>query len=164
MDQPLLERLAVWLRRHPFGVDVVLAGSLALFSLAVQAGYADAAGPLVTVLLTAPLAWRRRAPVPAAAAVVLAGLLQLVVVSDFLFADVAALVMVYALGAYAPRWARRAGLAAGLVGALLASARYFSNGMVESFVVSSGVIADAFVSDCELGDLRLCLLQQLDVQ
>jgi signal transduction histidine kinase len=161
MDQPLLERLAVWLRRHPFGVDVVLAGSLALFSLAVQAGSADAAGPLVTVLLTAPLAWRRRAPVPAAVLVVLAGLLQLVVVEDFLFADVAALVMVYALGAYAPRWARRAGLAAGLVGALLASARYFSDGMVESFLGSAGVIAVTVVAAWALGDLRRVRLQQL---
>ncbi|GAB3351982.1 sensor histidine kinase [Modestobacter lapidis] len=161
MDQPLPERLAARLRRHPFAVDVAIAAALVLVALLFQDGTLDGDTPLVILLLLAPLAWRRRAPVPAAGVVVAVGLLQLVIVDDFLFADVAALVMVHALAAYAPRWAGRAGLGAGLVGAVLASAQYFSAGDVYTFAANAGAIGVTVVAAWALGDLRRARLQQL---
>ncbi len=157
MDPTLLERLAAWLRRHPFGVDVVITLVLLLVSVLSMSSSYDGDSPLVTLLLLAPLAWRRRAPVPAAAVVVAAGLLQLAVVDDVLFADVAALVMVHALAAYAPRWAGRAGLVTGLVGAVLATGRYFST-IDPGSTLAIGV---AVIAAWALGDLRRARVQQL---
>ena len=126
MDQPLLLRLAAVTRDRPFVVDAALAGAVVLFTVLyparISAYYPDqVAAALIGLLLTVPLAWRRRAPVPAAAVVVAAGLLELATTSSFLAANVAALAMVYSLAAYAPRWAVAAGLAVGLLGAALAA-------------------------------------------
>ncbi|MGY1814382.1 sensor histidine kinase [Blastococcus sp. SYSU D00820] len=163
MDSPL-ERLAAWLRAHPLGVDVGIAGLVWFVTvLLLAAGYwpAEGASVVVGTLLTVPLIWRRRAPVPAAAAVVVAGLVELVTVPQFLAANVAALVMVHALAAYAPRWASRAGLVTGLVGALLAAVRYYDvGGSGETTVLTAGSIGVAVVAAWALGDLRRARLQQ----
>ena len=164
MDQPLLERLATWLRGHPFAVDVVLAAAVCfstVFVLAGVGGTYDGDSLVVGLLLTVPLAWRRVAPVAAAGAVALAGLLQLAVVDTLLLADVAAPVMVHALAAYAPRWAGQAGLAAGLAGAVLAAGRYAYYGDAQSFFTAAGAIAVTVVAAWALGDLRRARLQQL---
>ncbi|MSW64813.1 MAG: sensor histidine kinase, partial [Actinobacteria bacterium] len=124
---PPLSRFADRLRARPFEVDIAIAGLLGLVLLALFSNTTDYSPTewLLSVGLLAPLAWRRRAPVPAAGVVVAVGLVELVVTQEFLAANVAAPMMVYALAAYAPRWAGRAGLAAGLVGAGLATIRYF---------------------------------------
>ena len=57
----------------------------------------------VTVLLIAPLALRRRAPVAVFAAVMVACGLELLLVDQFLAANVSALIALYTLVAYAPR-------------------------------------------------------------
>ncbi|MBB3082868.1 sensor histidine kinase [Geodermatophilus sabuli] len=162
--RPPLERLETFLRDHPAGVDVGIAALV--WFLTVLLPYqsyrpAEATAFVVGTLLVVPLAWRRRRPVRAAAAVIAAGLLELVVVEDFLAANVAALVMVYALAAYAPRWAGRAGLAVGLVGAVLAALRYFSLGASDALVPSGGSIAVTVVAAWALGDLRRARLRQL---
>jgi signal transduction histidine kinase len=108
-----------------------------------------------------PIVWRRRAPVPAAAVVTGAGLLELLVVPDLLPADVAVLVMIYALAAYATRWASRAGLAAGLVGAVLAGLRYFSAEASDALPVTIGSMGVAVVAAWALGDLRRARVQRL---
>jgi signal transduction histidine kinase len=153
-----VERVAGRLRDHPFAVDAVLAGVVALVTVVLPSGNPalDGDSILVGLLLTVPLAWRRRAPVPAAAVVTLAGLLQLVVVSMPLPADVAALVMVYTLAAYAPQWASRAGLVTGLAGAGLAAIRYYvlEGAGRESFFFTGGSIGIAVVAAWALGDLR----------
>ena len=128
-DTPPLTRLADRLRAHPFAVDAALAAVVG-FVVVVLFGTSSGAvyGGLdqaLSLALVAPLAWRRRAPVPAAGAVVVVGLLELALTTDFLTANVAAPMMVYALAAYGPRWAGRAGLALGLLGAALATVRYF---------------------------------------
>jgi signal transduction histidine kinase len=99
--------------------------------------------------------------VPAAAAVTAAGLLQLAVVDTFLWANVAVLVMVHALAAYAPRWAGRAGLVLGLVGAVLATLRYFAVDAVETAAFICGAIAVSVVAAWALGDLRRARLAEL---
>ncbi|WP_222192928.1 sensor histidine kinase [Modestobacter italicus] len=165
MDQPLLERMAGWLRRHPFGVDATLTALLivVLFGSGTG-GYANDnnVGLLLTVVLLAPLAWRRRRPVRAAAVVVAVSLAELVLLpSYFLPANVAAPVMIYALAAYAPRWASHAGLVTGLVGAALASAVYFGEGTLFAFVFSTGAISVLVVACWALGDLRRARLQEV---
>jgi signal transduction histidine kinase len=173
MDQPLLDRLAGWLRAHSFAVDVVGTGTAMLF-LALLPYRSRGVGDelMVSLLLLAPLAWRRRNPVAAAAVVVVAGLLELAVINTFLPANVAALVMVYALAACAPRWASRTGLAVGLVGSALAALRYFTSAFdpytsgtsVDTLlqtVLFSGAIAVTVVAAWALGDLRRARLLQL---
>jgi len=164
VDQPWLERLSASARATPFAVDAVLAGLFFLFTgLVLGYGYGSPDLLVVSFLMSVPLAWRRRAPVPAAAVVVVVGLVQLAVSStDLLPGDIAALVMVYALAAYAPRWASRAGLATGLVAACLAALRY-DEGLYdpEALVVMAGVIGVTVIAAWALGDLRRARLQQL---
>ncbi|MBB3677134.1 sensor histidine kinase [Modestobacter versicolor] len=164
MDQPLLERAATWLRQHPFGVDVSAAALAALVLVIAPAGSYSANGGLDFVLgmaLVVPLAWRRRRPVRAAAVVVGVSLFELVVGTEFLPANVSAPVMVYALAAYAPRWASRAGLGVGLLGAVLASGAYFSSSDGITFVTSAVAIGVLVIASWALGDLRRARLQQV---
>jgi signal transduction histidine kinase len=173
MDQPLLDRLAGWVRAHSFAVDLVSTGTAMLF-LALLPYRSRGVGDelMVSLLLLAPLAWRRRNPVAAAAVVVVAGLFELAVINTFLPANVAALVMVYALAVYAPRWASRAGLAVGLVSSALAALRYFTSAFdpytsgtsVDTLlqtVLFSVAIAVTVVAAWALGDLRRTRMQQL---
>ncbi|MGY1665683.1 sensor histidine kinase [Geodermatophilus sp. SYSU D00696] len=165
MDQrPPLEQLATALRSRPFAVDVAITGALVglvLVSFGGGAGPGEGPALLVSLLLLVPLAWRRGCPVAAAAAVTAAALLELAVVDVFLPANVAALVMVHALAAYAPRWAGRAGLVLGLAGAVLAAARYYAADLGETFLVPAASIAVAVVAAWALGDLRRARLAEL---
>jgi signal transduction histidine kinase len=155
------------LRRHPFAVDAALAAAVWFCTVLLPStAYVDdpATVFLIGTALTVPLAWRREAPVPAAAAVVVVGLVELAVVPEFLPANIAALFMVYALAAYAPRWAGLAGLAAGFVGAALAALRYFSYGYGApplDVLITAGAIGVSVVAAWALGNLRRARLQQL---
>jgi signal transduction histidine kinase len=165
VDQPpTTERLAAWLRAHPLLVDAGLAGLFfVVTALFARSGYDEGAETLLSLLLSVPLVWRRRAPVPAAAAVTVVGLLQLAAFSSSVItADVAALVMVYALAAYAPPWASRAGLVTGLAGAGLAALRYYARySGLQDLVVVGGAMAVTVVACWALGDLRRARLLQL---
>ena len=157
-------RPPAWLREHPVAVDAAFAAALWFFAVLLPVatlGQAPAASFLIGTLMVLPLAWRRRAPVPAAATVVAAGLLEVLLVPDFLVANVAALIMIYALAAYAPRWAARAGLGAGLFGAALAAVRYFGYGLTSSVIPTAGAIGVSVVAAWSLGNLRRARLQQL---
>jgi signal transduction histidine kinase len=154
---PAVERAAHWARAHPFAVDCWLAAAVAFCTVVLPAtAYWDnPTGAFLTgLLLTVPLAWRRRAPVQAAAVVIAVGLFELVALTTFLAANVAALFMIYALAAHAPRWASRGGLAVGLLGALLASLRYFFTDSSTAVVPTTGAIGVAVVAAWALGDLR----------
>ncbi|MGY2005049.1 sensor histidine kinase [Blastococcus sp. SYSU DS1024] len=163
----VVERPAAWLRDRTFAVDAALAAALGLVTVVLPAlagayYWSDQIRALVLgALLIAPLAWRRVAPVPAAAVVVAVGLLELVLTDDFLAANVAVLVMVYSLAGYAPRWAGKAGLAIGLVGAVLAALRYFGGGLSDSTILTAGAIGVSVVAAWALGDLRRARLQRL---
>ncbi|TFV87147.1 histidine kinase [Blastococcus sp. CT_GayMR16] len=154
---PAVERVARWARAHPFAVDCWLAAAVAFCTVLLPApGYWEnpTGAFLLGLLLTVPLAWRRRAPVHAAAVVIAVGLFELGALNTFLAANVAALFMIYALAAYAPRWASRGGLAVGLLGALLASLRYFSGNVSDALVPTALAIGVAVVASWALGDLR----------
>jgi signal transduction histidine kinase len=163
VDRPL-DRLVRRLHERPFAVDAVAAAVVVVVTVLGPANGYGRSHPaiLVGLLLTVPLAWRRRAPVGAAVVVVAAGLLELLVVSEFLAANVAALAMIYALAAYAPRWAGQAGLIAGLAGAVLAALRYFDFGDRTSLLVGVGSISVAVVAAWALGNLRRARLQRFD--
>ena len=78
MDERLpLEQLAATLRDRPFAVDAgiaVLVGLVTVVAPASSHHLTESLSFLVGVALVAPPAWRRRAPVPAAAVVTAAGL------------------------------------------------------------------------------------------
>ena len=163
MDQAARrERATQWLQGRPLLVDACLAATAVLFTVLLPASGAPWEQVLVGLALTVPLAWRRRAPVPAAAVVTAAGLLELVAVPSFLPANIAAPAMVYALAAYAPPQAGRAGLAVGLAGAVLASWRYALVGAgLEGLVLGAFAVAVTVVASWALGDLRRIRLQQI---
>ncbi|SNS56061.1 Signal transduction histidine kinase [Geodermatophilus saharensis] len=165
MDQRLpLEQLSTTLRERPFAADVALAALVGLVTVVAPAqSYWGSEVPafLLGVALVTPLAWRRRAPVPAAAVVTAAGLAELVAGTDFLLANVAALFMVYALAAYAPGWAARGGLVVGLAGAVLAALRWYASGSGEALLVTVGSIAVSVVAAWALGRVRRSRLGEL---
>jgi signal transduction histidine kinase len=159
-----LDRSGDRLRRHPFAVDAGLAALVWFFAVLIPAQTyweSPATAFLIGTALVVPLAWRRRAPVPAAAVIVVAGLLELGGAPDFLAANVAVPMMIYALAAYAPRWASQAGVGIGLVGALLAAVQFFSYGLVSSIVPTAMAIGVTVVAAWALGNLRRARLQQL---
>ena len=160
-------------RAHPFAVDVVIAGAvLVLGVLVTGTGTTSATDVAISLGLVAPLAWRRVATVPAAAVVVVVGLLQVVLTSTFLSANVAVPMMVYALAAYGPRWAGRTGLVLGLAGALLAALRYFAGGTYDGgvsfyyarslleLVVTAGAIGALVVASWAMGLVKRGRLQR----
>jgi signal transduction histidine kinase len=166
MEQtPALERLSASLRAHPFAVDVLIAAAVVLFTVVFPGPTypAPEASLLLGLAFTVPLAWRRRAPVPAAAVMVVVGLLQVAVLPMLVFADVSALLMIYSLAAYAPRWAARTGLFVGLVGAVLAGLRYYAyyaDG-VDPLVVAVVTGGISVVAAWALGDLRRARVQRV---
>ncbi|MEI4272954.1 histidine kinase [Klenkia sp. LSe6-5] len=158
-------------RGHPFAVDVVLALAVLLVGVAFTgSGTATPVDVALGIGLVAPLAWRRVATVPAAAVVVVVGLAQVALTSQFLPANIAVPMMVYALAAYGPRWAERAGLVLGLVGALLAALRYFggysysggppSYGGLFEFAVTAGAIGVLVVACWAMGLVKRGRLQR----
>ena len=173
------DRMGQWLRERPFVVDALFAAALFALtvppSVAVQySGAGELAGLVVASLLVLPLAWRRRAPVPAAGVVLAGGLLELLVSPSFLVANVGVLAMVYALAAYAPAWARKAGLVISLVGALLAGVAYFGGTLylgargfydtttsVEGILVSTAGIATLVLATWALGSVRRSRLRHV---
>lgn len=117
-----------WLRENPRKVDLItgLAAWL-LFGIGpvVLAGFGHGPIELLCVSLQLlPLIWRRTHPGRSAAVVILGCLLQVAFVPTFLGSQVAVLITVYGLAKYGRRWQSMAGLAAGLIGAMLATLRY----------------------------------------
>jgi signal transduction histidine kinase len=161
VDRPL-DPLVIWLQDRQVAVDAAIAAAAFLFTVVLP--YVTYGGPradvVIGTLLIVPLAWRRRAPVAAAAAVTAVGLLQLGAVSTLLPADIAAPVMIYALAAYGPWWAGRAGLVTGLFGAVLAAGFYFSPYGGGDPVIAAAGIGITVVAAWALGNLRRARTQR----
>ncbi len=176
------ERSAVWLRDHVQLVDVLLAGLIALVTVILPvvlfAVFTDA--ELVVGLgLTLSLAWRRTVPLVTAGLVTLFGTLELGLAQDFLPANFAVLVTIYSLAAFGPRWAGRAGLVVGLLGAFAAAYRfyfatpYFPIPSATQYtpyglgfnlgtgLIVAGAIAVTVIAAWALGSLRRIRLQQV---
>lgn len=117
-----------WIRENPNKVDLILGlgiwlvfGLIAGVSLGISGnGWALA---ILGTVQTLPLIWRRRQPGLAAGIIVLAHLIQVGVTYELLPSQISVPITIYTLAAYGRRWQSFAGLAAGLVGSLLASVR-----------------------------------------
>ncbi|PPK98574.1 signal transduction histidine kinase [Kineococcus xinjiangensis] len=149
-----------WLRGHPLVVDAVIAGALALLLVPTGVAMGSDGGLFLSAALVVPLAWRRMAPAASAACVAAAALLEVVLSSQFLPANVAVLVAVYSLAAYAPRWARYAGLVTALFGALLAAVRYGPDTATDLILLV--LLAVSAVAAYALGIVRRARLQHLE--
>ncbi|WP_308469867.1 sensor histidine kinase [Kineococcus rubinsiae] len=130
-QETLVDRTSAWFRDHVLLVDSALAAVITLVGL-YQAGAYGVAATFCALLLCAPLALRRVQPALSGVVVAVGGLLQLQQVNTALLADVAVLFSLYALAAYAPRWASLGGLVLALIGSALVALRYYS---LEGFVV-----------------------------
>jgi len=117
----VLARAHNWLDRHPVAGDTGLAAVLLAFSLSTltsETSHAGAAGVVFSVLLPAPLALRRRAPVAVFALVMLACGAELLFLDEFIAANAAALVALYTLVAYGPRRLAAIGFGVALAGSV----------------------------------------------
>ena len=140
-------RIYAWTQANPGTVDTLLMLAL-LLMLGPAGALMGLDRPLLAAFLSvgiiAPLAWRRTRPVASGAVTAAFCLLQVIVMGDGpLPADLAALGTVYALAAYAPRWASRGGLALALIGTVLLSLRYFSY----SYSTTSHILANVVALD-----------------
>lgn len=103
-------RLAHWLRENHGTVDLLVAAA-AFVLLALPWAFTDRPMEfIVSAALTIPLAWRRSRTVAAASTVAAVSVGQLLINQPPVPAQVSVLAMVYALAAYAPRWASLGGL------------------------------------------------------
>lgn len=137
-----------WVREHPFVTDALLVLPLLLLSsVSLTAQASTHSVPVAVVEITGlgmlvPLAWRRTRPVASAAVVALFALAYLAAGFFPNVPIVAVPMSVYALTAYGPRWASRAGLAAGLAGGALLGLRQYSPENDDlGFLVAAGMIA-----------------------
>ena len=112
---------------NPFKVDtaLMLAGVLVLVFPALFITGSALGGFVLSLGIVIPLAWRRTKPVLSGSITAFFCLVQVVFSAYPLPADLVALATVFALAAYAPRWASLGGLALALLGGVLFVMRYF---------------------------------------
>ena len=133
----MLARTHTWLDRHPLAADAVLAVVLLGFSLSTltsRDSHAGVAGVVFSVLLTAPLVLRRRAPVAVFATVMVVCGVALLFVDEFIGANAGALVALYTLVVYAPRRLAAIGFAVMLAGAAPYAAVFDNPSSTDAFV------------------------------
>lgn len=135
-----------WIRENPNKVDLLFGlGIWLIFGLlaGIMLGVSGNGWALAVLgsLQTLPLIWRRRHPGLAAGIIILAHLIQVVVTNELLPSQISVPITVYTLAAFGRRWQSFAVLAAGFVGALLASVRIgvwsgadSINGAVRNFI------------------------------
>jgi signal transduction histidine kinase len=117
-----------WLRRHPVLVDSVLALVVGSLGLSVLGGAGHRVPRLVALAFVAamvlPIAVRRKHPVGAFTAVIIAGGIEVITLPRPVGSDVAVLVMLYTLAAYRPRRVAVPGLLVCLAGSAVAIAAW----------------------------------------
>ncbi|WP_285725416.1 sensor histidine kinase [Psychromicrobium xiongbiense] len=120
-----MHRLYEWFRTHRFLVDS--AGAILLWLLlGLSSGVTSGLDHLlIASLLILPLALRRIRPVLAGSVIAIAAIAQWALGITPVPADAAVILTVYALAAYAPRWASLSGLGLALIGAVMAVSRYY---------------------------------------
>ena len=137
--------MEAWLRRHLLLVDATLAVALAV--PCTLAYLSEPSAAVISLVLILPLAFRRRWPAPAAAIVLGAAFVQWLTLrgisTELLPADLGVLIAIYSVTAYGPRWARWAGLASGLLGAVLAGLIWPGNAF-DSSATDHGVVMITF--------------------
>ncbi|WP_420713936.1 sensor histidine kinase [Arthrobacter sp. H14-L1] len=131
----VMHRIYAWFRGHLFAVDVTLAAALWLLVNAMMLLNSDApASFIIASGLIVPLAWRRSRPVAATAVIAAVAIVQWALSLPQAPADIAVVLVLYAVAAYGPRWASIGGLILALVGAVMFITRY-------NFDLAPGTIA-----------------------
>jgi signal transduction histidine kinase len=156
-----VEALHAWLRRHPLLVD----GALAVILLAGGANDLNAATLPASLALAGPVAVRRRFPVPAYAAALAIGVIQVIfgIGQTFTrsplqptFADIGILILLYTVAAERPRRVSLPGMVACVALSAAAVARYNPGGNQSrrpgEFVLVGGIFVLASVGAWVLGD------------
>src|SRR4028119_287063 len=150
------------MRAHPLLVDALIV--LGLVIVALMSGAADpvpdsGVAMLANLALVSTLLLRRVAPVLSFGALSLLLAVQALLTSEFLPGDAAFPFGVYAIAAYGPRWARWAGLATGLAGAVIAARLWWSGSIVgtswwELYGQQLALLCAVVLSAWTLGSLR----------
>jgi signal transduction histidine kinase len=152
----VFDRVVGWTRANDLLLDalgaLLLAGLAGLFSAADSVGGGLFAG-FVGLAMCLPLAVRRRFPEVSGGLVAFFGLVQVLAPSPS-FGNVAVLIAVYSLAAYARRWASLGGLALGLFGGPVCALRFFNVAGPASVVVGAVFIGLVVVVSWALGSLR----------
>ncbi|WP_376770188.1 sensor histidine kinase [Arthrobacter terrae] len=122
----VMHRIYTWFRGHRFAVDVTLTAVLWLLLGATMLFGSDAAASLIIATgLIVPLVWRRSRPVAATAVIAAVALVQWALSLPQVPADIAVVLVLYAVAAYGPRWASIGALILALVGAVMFITRYY---------------------------------------
>ncbi|PSL02437.1 signal transduction histidine kinase [Haloactinopolyspora alba] len=146
-----------WVRRHPLLPDAALALAMYLMfgvssAQTYNPGWAQAA---IGGVFAAGLVFRRVAPVPSFMVVAAAAFVQWAGDVQLSPMDAMLLPSFYSISGYGPRWASRAGLGVGLLGAVLATARYVAPyGDQDTLAISVTFFAAMVVGAWALGDVR----------
>lgn len=149
------DRLYTWLRTHPLQVDAAIAVMLMLALTVVAGSGFGSIGTqaLLGLVLCGALTFRRAAPVATLGFLTGCALLQWALDIALSAYDVTLMIGLYSVAAYGPRWASRAGLGTGIVGALLAAVRYWPNEAEDIFMAFAGMSA-VVVAAWAMGDVR----------
>ncbi|WP_203416662.1 sensor histidine kinase [Jiangella ureilytica] len=151
------DRLYAWVRRHPVVPDAVIALGLLLTLVLFSAAAFDPgwAHFVLGAVMCAALVFRRVRPIEAFGVLVASGLVQWATGLELAPYDLALLIGLYSVSAYGPRWASRAGLAAGFLGVALGTVRYVPADENSQTFVASGLALAAFVVGAwAMGDVR----------
>lgn len=142
-----------WLRRQRLVVDAAIACVVFLLAQAdIGLGLYGPPTALVLVMCGA-LVYRRVRPVASFAVVAGCGLVQWAVGWELSAGDLPLLVSLFAVAAYGPRWASRAGLATGLLGVVLAVTRYYAYDG-STVLGTTAMLGAMVVATWALGDVR----------
>ncbi|AYY11438.1 sensor histidine kinase [Actinobacteria bacterium YIM 96077] len=177
----------LWLRGHPVLVDALVAvgiyAVLVVFGSPVlvdpygwssflggaaepsvpdglRLAFTKFGAPVISACLVLPLALRRLRPEWCAGVIAAVSLLQWAFGLPIYLSQIGVLVALHGVAAYGPRWASRAALALGLLGAGLAATRYFE--ATENMVVVGGYIVALVLAAWALGDLQRVRRQQME--
>ncbi len=134
--------------------------ALTLPTLSDEEARATAGEVVATVLLVAPLAWRRTRPVATFAAVMLACGAELALSDRFLAANVAALLALYTLVAYAPRRVAAAGVAVAIAGTIPFALHFDEFAREDRVLLVVAVLAVHLLLAAVLGDYRRVALRE----
>ncbi len=158
----IADRFLVFMLANVLLADALLATAAFIFTLLPIWAYTSDAQGAISLALIAPLVLRRTWPLVTFGLVTAVSLFQLVALNTFLTANVSALIVIYTVAAYAERWAGRAVLATGLLGAPLGASTYVYGPYYTSdaFVTVTFTIAVSVVAAWALGTVRRSRLQQ----
>ena len=150
------DRFYAWVRRHPLVPDAAISlGLFATIVVFVAAAYDPTWAHLTLgAVMCGALVFRRKRPVESFAVLVGCGLVQWATGLPLTPSDVILLIGLYSISAYGSRWASRAGLAAGFLGVVLATARDYANDDQEAMVAGFIALAAVVVGAWAMGDVR----------